>query len=584
MKLKYLKYYIILIQSLVFANNGNNIVSVNQLGYLPNAEKYFITNNKSDHFELVSKVSNETVFKGSIELLADKDISTGMRTYKGIFTDFNIPGNYYIKLENGLSSHPFSISDNVFDEALSKVMHSYYLQRCGMDLDKKYAGKFAHKACHILDAQYHPSCNKEGIKDVDGGWHDAGDYGKYSHNTAVTLHLMLLGYQLFPDRYASDETNINESGNGIPDFLDEVRFQLDWLLKMQDEESGAVHYMINTQNYTWTMPQRDSAIRYIYGVASVSTGGFAAITAMASRIYESYDKDFSEKLLDASKFAWRFLERNPNLVPKGGYLRPKDTNTGGYAGWPDGNDDDERLWAAVELFITTGDDHFHKVFDTDIKNVSDFDDNFSWGTVYVNAKMSYMLSDKKFMDTSIQKKISQLFIKRCDLIIEDINKDGFHSALKPNEYVWGATGDLLSRGVYLIVANILTGNEKYYNAALCQLNHTLGLNGNNISFVGKVGANSVQKIHHAQLATDGVHDIFPGLLSGGPNKNIEDPFAKSILDKNTPPALCFVDNVESYSTNECCIFYSAPLVFVAGYFAKDKKTDRIKNNIQLGNL
>ena len=448
-----------------------------------------------------------------------------------------------------------------------------------MNLDSKYAGIFNRPQCHEDDAEYHHSTFLSGKKDVSGGWHDAGDYGKYVHNSAATLGIMLLGYEYFPKKFQSDNEEIDESGNGIPDFLDECRYQLEWILKMQDQDEGLVHYMINTKNYASSMPHQDVQ-RYIYGYASVATGGFAAITAMAARIYEPYDKDFSDKLLDAAKLAWQALETYPVIFPTGGFVRPSDTYTGGYAssGAKDGQDADERLWASTELFITTGEQKYKDYTDNVLKTSTTFSDNFDWMTVYSYPKYSYMLSEESYLDQEIREKLKSKFIQSTDYMLAKINDDGFYSALQNGEYVWGSTGHLLSKGIRLIFAYELTNDIKYYNAALKQLNYILGINGLNLCFVAKTGTKYPENIHHAALASDNVDDIYPGLMPGGPNQYGGDAVLSGLIAAETPSALCYKDTYQSYGSNENCIFYSAPLVFVAGYFSQDKHMTSVTSN------
>ena len=136
-----------------------------------------------------------------------------------------------------------------------------YYQRCGIALDKEYAGDWEHEICHINDGTLYEDNN---IKiETLGGWHDAGDFGKYTVPTAVTLADLLMAYEFFPTAF-EESINIPESGNGVPDILNESRFALDWLLKMQDLKTGGVHHKVSTKSFPgFIMPEKDSDVRYI---------------------------------------------------------------------------------------------------------------------------------------------------------------------------------------------------------------------------------------------------------------------------------------------------------------------------------
>ena len=171
----------------------------------------------------------------------------------------------------------------LYDDVYKKSLKGYYFQRCGTALLQPHAGVYYHAACHPGDGFYHSSTGQSGFRLTTGGWHDAGDYGKYVVNSGITVGTLLLAYERFPEKFNQDNLNIPESGNGVPDLLDEVRYELEWLLKMQNENGGVYFKITKEQFESFIMPQNDSGIRYIHVLSSTATGNFAAMMARAAR-------------------------------------------------------------------------------------------------------------------------------------------------------------------------------------------------------------------------------------------------------------------------------------------------------------
>ncbi len=557
-------------------------VFVNQAGYEPTEAKHFVTDRGEQEFAVVDATTERVVYRGITTLRRAQDPATGMDLWWGDFSALREPGDYWIVLEDAGRSHVFTIAQGVYADVAQKALKSFYYQRCGVPLESAFAGKFARDACHLHDADYHASLGRVGGKPTSGGWHDAGDYGKYIHAAAVSLAHMLIMYEQFPDAFSSDVTGIPESGNGVPDFLDEMQWELDWMLRMQESEPehpefGGVHYMVNTFEYEWMRADLDQAPRYLYAVSSVATADFAAVMALASRCFRGTPEwhETAERYLDAARRAWDFLERHPELYPNGGFIRPADTKTGGYADRPDLNDRDDRMWAAVELFLATGDAVYADV----LRNPSDayvqetlwsadaLERDLEWQNVSAFAQLQCALHDVTGIDPGLDSRWSRFLIERCERIVGDVASDGFAVAL--TRYYWGSNGGAMALAQYLLLAYKLDSTqESFREAALAQLHYLLGRNAHNLSFVTAVGSRSPLYIHHASLAPGGDGHMYPGLLAGGPNPGLSgDQTLPLHFDEHTPPALCYLDHIDSWASNENCILYNAPLVAVAHYFA-----------------
>ena len=175
----------------VFQLQAQQNIYVNQVGYLTHAPKYFYTDYAADSFAVINTETRKAVFKGEMELRKKNDPLAGFDIYTGSFTDLKTQGNYVVKvfsgLNSGIVSYPFDISDEVFTDLLLLANRSVFMQRCGIAMEEKHVGKYYRDICHLKKAQYHPTNNMEGEKDMTGGWHDAGDYGKYIAPGSVTI-------------------------------------------------------------------------------------------------------------------------------------------------------------------------------------------------------------------------------------------------------------------------------------------------------------------------------------------------------------------------------------------------------------
>ena len=546
---------------------------VNQAGYLPDRAKsvYFIQND--DSFYVVSKAMGSIQYRGAIQPLqsgAAKDPSCGLKTYKGDFSSFTAEGEYQITTTSSDTSYSFSISSSAFEDVYKKSLKGYYFQRCGMPLLTQNAGVYARITCHTNDGTYHSTADKTGHSVTTGGWHDAGDYGKYVVNAGVTVGTLLLAYELFPAKLRYDNLNIPESGNSVPDILDETRYELEWFLTMQDTADGGVYFKVTTANFDgFEMPDKDSATRYIYQKSSTATGDFAAVIAQAARVYRPFDTTFASECLTAARKAWQYLTAHPSIVPTGGFHNPSGTGTGEYG---DGSDSDERLWAAAELFVSTGEAQYHSYFKSNYSSSGIFTSTMGWADVRPMAHAAYLFGSQSMADTAIKSELRSALNDRCSTLLSVVNADGLNVSLNPGDYGWGSNGYALNNGAVFILGYLSTGNAAYYNAALSQLNYILGCNRHNMTFVTGVGSAHPMHIHHRPSASDGILEPVPGLMSGGPDKYLDDAVLQANFTAASAPAYCYIDDQGSYASNEIAINWNAPLVFVSGFFNESPAT------------
>lgn len=555
-----LKTVLIITLSLVSLNAQ---VFVNQSGYLNLSPKYFYCANNPDSFYIIEKTTGEIRYRGAANLFILNDAGTGLTLYRGSFTDFQQSGEYFITTSLNDTSFNFSISSNVFEDVYKKSLKGFYYQRCGTALLQANAGVYVHSLCHNSDGTYHSTTGLTGVHSSTGGWHDAGDYGKYIVNAGITVGTLLMAYETYPLLFNQDDLNIPESNNGVPDILDEIKYELQWFFKMQHTNGGVFFKVTKTNFESFVMPNNDSGTRYIYQISSTATADFAAVMARAARIFAPFDSLFSNQCLTAALSAWNYLAANTSIVPAGGFTNPAGTYTGEYG---DADDRDERLWASAELFETTGESTYKTYFESHYNQQGLFTSTMGWANVRDMALLTYLESKQSNLNTTIKTQIKNSLVGYCNTLLTRSNNNGFGISINPGSYYWGSNSEVLNNAVLLIFGYRQNGIVNFEDAALAQLNYILGINAHNLSFITGVGTKSVMHPHHRPSAADGIVNPVPGLLAGGPNQYLNDPLLQSLFNSSTPPALCYVDHQDSYASNEIAINWNAPLVFVAGYF------------------
>lgn len=550
-------------------------VFVNQSGYKTELPKIFYTNISASNFDVVDSETGTTFYNGNLQLISSNDPGAGMPVRKGDFTSLNRFGNYFIRLNTNDTSYHFSINQNVYYDLFNKSLKSFYFQRCGAQLLYTHAGQYQRNICHTGDAFFHSSTGQSGFKFSRGGWHDAGDYGKYIVNAGISAATLLMAYEYFPSYFSNDNLNIPESGNGIPDILDEVKYEVQWFLTMQDT-SGAVYFKLTKEQFEpFVMPSQDSGMRYIYEKSSAATANFISVLARFYRVYKNYDSTFANDCLNAALDAWEWLSNQISIVPPGGFHNPPGTYTGEYG---DNNDFDERLWAAAELFESTGDQIFKEYYEFNYNISGLFNSTMNWQNVKSLAHITYLFSKQLNTDPIIKAQLAASLDSYCNSLLTKVNANGFGVTLNPGEYYWGSNSQVLNNAVLLILSHTKNNNLNYLKAALEQLNYVTGCNAHNLSFITGVGIKYPMHPHHRPSEADGIVEPIPGLIVGGPNQYLNDPVLQQHFNQNTPPALCYIDDVGSYASNEIAINWNAPLVLVSGYFNNISTTSIEEDN------
>lgn len=514
-------------------------IVINQVGYQPDSEKIAVFREVTDEttFSVVNADSGETVYTG--ELYGETvNSSAGETDYFGDFSTVTEPGDYYITCGNLDDSYTFTIGTDVYDTLMDDTVRMLYLQRCGTEIEDDV---FGHRACHNTNAVIYGT--NETI-DVSGGWHDAGDYGRYVVPGAKAVADLLYAYDTNPELF-SDNIGIPESGNGVPDILDEVRYELEWMLKMQ-AESGGVYHKVTCENFPgYVMPEYETAQLIVTPVSTTATADFCASMAMAYEFYLDFDADFAQTCLAAAEKAWAFLEENPNLI----FTNPSDITTGDYG---DVSDSDERYWATAQMYRATGEEQYLTALESLYTSTG-----LDWTTVGDYGNIAFLTMEGVDTNSTLYTKIKNAVIREADSFVTSTKNSPYGVAI--SRFNWGSNMTVANAGIILGLANQLTGDESYLDAAQSNLNYLLGKNPNGVCFVTGYGTVSPQNPHHRPSMVKGT--AMKGMLVGGVNSNLEDSAAKAYL-VGMPSAKCYVDHAESFSTNEITIYWNSPLTYL----------------------
>lgn len=547
-------------------------IKINQLGYYTNAAKIAVVTGSTDAqtFFITSTNVKDTLFKGTLSNeMQSKNSST--KTKIADFSGLHTTGTYVVFIPGIGHSYVFDIRENVNHAAAVAGLKGYYYQRVSMPLEEKYAGKWHRSAGHADTAVYiHPSAaSKErpaGTKiSTSGGWYDAGDYNKYIVNSGITMGTMLSAYEDFSAYFDTLKTNIPESNDRVPDILNELIYNLRWMLTMQDPTDGGVYNKCTNASFDpMVMPGVTAAPRYVVQKGTGATLDFAAVTAQASRILKKFQKQLpglADSCLKASVKAWQWAEQNPamqynqNEINK--MYEPKIT-TGAYG---DRSFTDEWTWAAGELFVTTGNKTYYDAY---TKQKKDSISLPSWASVELLGHYTLIRFQKKlpaYTQKDVQSVTSQL-TQLADRYIANVSGNAFQTIMgqSARDFNWGSNSNAGNQGIVLINAYLLTKNKKYIDYALTNLDYILGRNATGYSFLTGIGSKSTIHPHHRPSVADGVTDPVPGLLAGGPNPGRQDKCAGYEFSE---PETTYLDQDCSYSTNEIAINWNAPFVYLS---------------------
>jgi endoglucanase len=537
---------------------GQSSVCFNQVGYRPNGEKIAsvqVEDAADRSFQIISEANGTPVFSGRL-LASSADVASGNRIALADFTAVTDPGMYRFVTPD-LKSKPFVVRDDVYLAPLALSMRAFYGQRCGCDVD--LGDGYSYHKCHPISA-FHASSGHAGPAAINGGWHDAGDYGRYIVSSAITTGTLLWAWELYSPALRNLNLHIPESGGKLPDYLAEVRWNLEWMLSLQDEDGGVWHKQTSEQFCGVLMPQDDHSTSYVIGTGSepykgtCATAGLAAAMAIAARCYSPFEADFSARCLNAARRAWKWAVAHPNVS----FANPSGIGSGAY---DDAKCNDEVLWASAELWRTTGDHSYELAFVEGSKSLP-LESAIaapSWVNVAPLAYWTYLLSERPVAG-SMRARIHAQTATAAKALLARHHASGYGTTLDVKDYIWGSNSIAANQSLLLLIAHQLEPDAALKEAALGNLHYVLGRNCFGVSWVTHVGTTPFQHPHHRPSMADDVSSPWPGLLSGGPNAKPSDPIGKDL--RGLPPMRVWIDDEKAYSLNEVAINWNAPLVFL----------------------
>lgn len=550
-----LTYCLIIISIQLQAQN----LKLNQIGFYPQSEKTAIVPNGriGSSFHVVDEMSKDTVFNGIVNARKYWD-SSEEQVSQADFSAINVPGTYSLKIGNSQESHVFEIKNTPYQDLLKASIKAYYFQRCSSPLLVEHAGIYNRNLGHpddriiVHSSAASPERPAGTILSMPKGWYDAGDYNKYIVNSGISTYTLLAAFEHFESTLNELELNIPESGNNVPDVLDEIKWNLDWMLTMQDPNDGGVYHKLSFKNFSgYELPENAAFDRYVVQKTTTASFDFAAVMAQASRIFKAFESNFpgfADQCYEASLQAWKWGRSNPNII----YQQPSDIKTGEYG---DGNLKDERQWAAAELYITTNADSFYIATEVPSINAS----VPSWQSVNMLALLSLAKHRSNLTDLADNAMVKTKVLDLADQLFETYQSSAYRIAMggTKSDFVWGSNGLAANQSLILLSAFELTNDGKYFAAAHSNLDYLLGRNPLNFSYVTGYGDNSTLNPHHRVSISDKISEPVPGLLAGGPNPGQQDGCNYT----SNLPALSYVDDKCSYASNEIAINWNAPLVF-----------------------
>ncbi len=496
-------------------------------------------------------------------------------------------------------SQPFAITDRPFAAAATAAMGFFYQQRSGVQIEAAHVQRpdLARPAGHPKEVvTCFAGTDQRGVRwpgcdytlDTTGGWYDAGDHGKYVVNGGISAWTLLDLHERLAalgdaDAFADGRLAIPERGNGHDDLLDEAKVEVRFLLAMQVPDGrrltvafrtdsggpasdfrtidagGLVHTKVADEMWTGLpmAPADDPMRRFLYPPSTAATCNMVAVTAQAARIWRDRDPVFAAQALAAARRGWAAAERVPDL-----YASSDFAGSGGYG---DKQIADERIWAASQLYITTGDPALAGIIQAS-PTLHDTDVDLGWGSTALAGLLSLATVPNRLPPAQIAA-IRKQVVGLADRIISERANSGYRLPVAGDRYGWGSTSTLLNRAIVLGVAWQITRKPIYREAVVDVADFAFGRNALDRSFVTGFGTRSMHQPHHrfwAKAADPRYPAPPPGVIAGGPNSSARNDDTGGLKGKCVGQT-CWRDDWKAFTLNEVAINWNAPLVWVTAF-------------------
>ena len=538
-------------------------IRLNQVGYYPDEEKVVVFEgiNAKEKITVTDEQGN-VVLQPKVMRQAISPWSKKKRFIVDV-SELNTPGQYTIAVKG--AERQFVVNQAALRDISHASLKFFYLMRTGIPIDKEYAGEYArpvgHPDLHVL---IHPSAASQGrpagsVISSPLGWYDAGDYNKYVVNSSFSIGLMMLVYEQNKPYFHSLNLNIPESKNATADFLDEMMFNLRWLLTMQDPEDGGVYHKLTTPNFEgFVKPTDCKQPRYVVAKSVTAAYDFAAVMAQASRLLDGNGDyvEFSYQAAEAAKRAYEWAKNHPQVFYRQGSMNRQfqpAVNTGEYG---DGSANDEQFWAATEMYRLTKEDKYLQ----DAKNLKP--SRFTtptWGNVAGLGIFSWINAGESEMQSEMLQQLKDY----CEQLISRVPTSSFQAPYgdRMEDFGWGCLAEhCCVPGVALLYADRYIAPNRYRGYALQNVDYLLGRNATGYCYVTGFGQKSPMHPHHRISSSDGIEKPFPGMLVGGPNPMQQDKSSGNLVYPSSFPDESYLDEEPSYASNEIAINWNASLV------------------------
>ena len=567
MKRFFLLVFCWIITTNLFSQEITKFIVTDQFGYRPQDKKVAIIRNpkvgydKSQSFtpgntyQVVNANSKTSVFEGNITHFTsgDDDMAYGDEVWWFDFSDVTSDGTYYIyDVEKQVRSYSFRIADDVYNSVLKDAVRMLFYQRAGCDKDAKYAGEaWSDEASHLLNWQdvgcrlWNDLENPLTARNLRGGWYDAGDLNKYTVWGCNYVENLLNAYRENPDVW-TDDYNIPESGNNIPDLLDEVKWELDWILRMQ-EDDGSV---LCVDDLDGASPPSLCDHQTFYGPATTNASYAAAKAfAIGYLVYKDFNQIYADTLKKAAEKAWKWAEANPSI-------EFRNSENGVAAGEQEGGTSVrlvQRLNASLYLYEMTGNDSYLSVFESHYTDLDFFKwynymDQYRQQDEYMLLRYLTMSNVSKSIQETISAGLKKGFYKSKDDLGTMLGTDAYRSHCR--HYNWGSNSHKCTYGnlYYAYAKQSLTNVEdEFLTAAEDYIHYIHGVNPFAMVYLTNMNergaSNSVNQMYHTWFC-DGSEDWddvatstygpAPGYLIGGPYGYVSG------------------ENINTYTLASCC--------------------------------
>ncbi|RYG25606.1 glycoside hydrolase family 9 [bacterium] len=565
-------------------------IGVDQFGYLPDGDKVAVISdpqkgyNEADAYipgpklEIRSR-KGKTVLTGTPKPWKGGAVheDSGDRGWWLDFSKLTMPGEYYVyDPSTKLRSPVFKIGNDVYRPILKAAVRMYYYQRLAVPILKKHAeGPWVDQPAYLQDRQTRSVEKKDDRsldRDLSGGWMDAGDTDKYPPFNSDVIHGLLYAYRANPKAF-TDDFNIPESGNGRPDLLDEVKFEMDWLAKMQFPD-GSLPVKMGNIDYNGKYPlSQDVRPRYYGPKDSGATITACALYAHTARIYGGFApwKGYANDLRARALRAWSWYKANP---------RTYKTDTGeiksGIANRSAEDQDRLEAVAAIHLFALTGDAKYQSAIREKAGKMRQLSEGVwsPYEATTAESLLDYARLPKA--DQTLKAKIRSQLTRSAknDHFAPPPATDLYRAWMEPTNYHWGSSTVRATWGVVALQA------EKYADAGTKQrlrqraadmLHSFHGVNPLSavyLSNMGKYGAElSMREIYHARYGegTPFLKNPPPGYVVGGPNQQYGGNAETLAWVKKQPRAKAYADTAKSWpeaswELSEPAIYYQAAYI------------------------